>query len=425
MTEEGGSSPGRFRRAVRAVASDITPLRVSRQFRLLWSGEVITVTGQQVTVVALFIQVFALTGSPAAVGLIGLAEFVPLMLGTAIGGPLVDRYDRRKLLLWTQSLMAATSVILLLTALMDRPPLWPIYGAAGLASFLSGIDVPTRQATTPILVPKELMQSALSLNIVMWNVSVIAGPAIGGVVVGTLGLEWAYGLDVLSYAVAMVLVWRMAPIPPAERAHEQAVWDSLKEGVRYLRGRKVIQSTFAIDIVAMVFGLPEALFPILAVEKFDGGPAETGALFSAIAVGALVASALTGWTHRIKHQGRAVVWMVALWGVAIALFGFAEHLWVAMLFLAVAGGADAISALFRGTILHTSIPDELRGRITSIQFLVVAGGPRLGNLEAGLVAQWTSTTFAVVSGGLACIVGAAAIGMFVPEFWAWHKGDDA
>lgn len=408
----------------RRLFADLTPLRVSREFRLLWSGEVITVTGQQVTVVALFIQVYAITKSPAAVGLVGLVEFLPLVLGTAIGGPLIDRYDRRRILMLTQLLLASTSGVLLYTALAENPRLWLIYTAAGVAAFVGGIDVPARQATTPLLVDKKLLQSALSLNIVMWNVSVITGPFIGGVVVGTAGLEWAYAIDVATYAVAIVLVSLMKPIPPAGQAVEKTGWESFKEGISYLKGRRVIQSTFIIDMFAMVFGLPEALFPILAVTKFDGGPTETGILFTSIAVGALIASVTTGWTHRIKHQGQAVVWMVVLWGAAIVVFGFSANLWAACFFLAIAGAADTISAVFRSTILQSSLTDEMRGRITSIHFLVVSGGPRLGNVESGLVAQWTSPLLAIVSGGLVCILGALGVAVFVPDFWRYHAGED-
>lgn len=404
--------------------ADITPLRASREFRLLWSGEVITVTGSQVTAIALIIQVYAVTGSPAAVGLLGLVEFLPLVVGTAIAGPLIDRYDRRDILRLTQLLLAATSGILLYTALADDPQLWLIYATAGLASFLAGIDVPARQATTPALVDKRLLQSALSLNIVMWNVSIIAGPFIGGGLVRAGGLAWAYAFDLTTFVVAILLVTMMKRIPPSEGAGDKSGWESFKEGIRYLKGRRVIQSTFFIDMFAMVFGLPEALFPILAVTKYTGDASATFYLFFAIAVGALVASVTNGWTHRIKHQGQAVVWMVVLWGIAIVFFGFSSSLWAALLFLTIAGGADALSAVFRGTILQSSLTDEMRGRITSIHFLVVSGGPRLGNLESGLVAQWTSPLLAIVSGGVVCILGAFGIAAFVPEFWHYHAGED-
>ena len=413
-----------FRRAVRAIAVDLRPLRESRDFRRLWSGGVISVTGQEITIVALFVQIYALTHSPAAVGLVGAVEFVPLLLGTIVGGPLIDRYDRRRLLAVTQTAMAASAAVLLLSALAENPPLWPIYAAAAVAAGVSGVDAPTRSAMTPNLVGKELLPAAINLNFAMWNIAVIIGPAIGGVVVGVAGLAWAYGANLVTYAVAVLLVLSMHPARPQGEQEPPRWLRAVKEGFAYLRGRPVLQSSFTIDIFAMVFGLPEALFPVLAALRFHGGPGAVGALFSSAAVGALVATLTAGWIGRVKHQGLAVIWAVVAWGAAITAFGLASDLWVACLLLAVAGGADSISAVFRSTILQSTVPDELRGRLSSIHFLVVSGGPRLGNLESGVVAQLTTPTIAVVSGGLLCILGALGIALFVPAFRTYHAGDD-
>jgi len=304
-----------------------------------------------------------------------------------------------------------------------------------LAAFVSGIDVPARQATTPVIVDKEHLQAAISLNNVMWSLSSIAGPFLGGIVIGTLGLSWAYGLGAAAWVMTIALMWRLGSIPPVEGAAEKSGWESLKEGLRFLKGKRVIQGTFAIDLFAMIFGLPEALFPVLAVTRFGGvsaaadpsvitGGPVVGALLASVAFGALVAALTTGWTVRVKHQGQAVVWMVILWGAAITAFGFSMQLWVACLLLAVAGGADTISAVFRGTILQNSLTDDIRGRITSIHFFVVAGGPRLGNLESGLVAQWTSPAFAIVSGGVLCIAGAIGVALRNKPFWRFHAGGE-
>ena len=329
----------------------------------------------------------------------------------------------------------AVTALLLVNALSQPPSLALVYVGAGLLAFVSGIDVPARQATTPVLVDKEHLQAAISLNNVMWSVSSIAGPALGGIIIGTLGLSATYAMGLAAGMLTGALVWLVGSIPPAEGAAEKSGWESLKEGFRFLKGRRVINGTFQIDLFAMVFGLPEALFPVLAVTRFGeasaaanpdvitGGPV-VGALLASVAVGALIASLTTGWTHRVKHQGQAVVWMVILWGAAITVFGFSMQLWVACILLAVAGGADTISAVFRGTILQHSLTDDIRGRITSIHFFVVAGGPRLGNLESGLVAQWTSPAFAVVSGGLLCIAGAIGVALRNKPFWSYHAGDD-
>jgi MFS family permease len=430
--EPGG---GKLRRAVRAVVSDVTPLRIYPRYRRLWLGEVAGGIGGEATYIAILMQVYTLTRSPAAVGLLGLVAFVPLMLGTTIGGPLIDRYNRRTILVIGAAAHAAVTALLLANALAQVPSLTLVYVGSALLAFVSGIDVPARQATTPVLVDKEHLQAAISLNNVMWSVSSIAGPALGGLIIGTMGLSATYGLGLAAALLTSTFVWLVGSIPPVEGAAEKSGWESLKEGLRFLKGRRVLNGTFQIDLFAMVFGLPEALFPVLAVTRFGevseaanpdvitGGPV-VGALLASVAVGALIASLTTGWTHRIKHQGQAVVWMVVVWGAAITVFGFSMQLWVACLLLAIAGGADTISAVFRGTILQTSLTEDIRGRITSIHFFVVAGGPRLGNLESGLVAQWTSPAFAVISGGLLCIAGAIGVAMKNKPFWRYHAGDD-
>ncbi|MEX0832476.1 MAG: MFS transporter [Actinomycetota bacterium] len=412
---------------VRALAVDTRPLRQSPEFRKLWIGEVITMAGTQVTIVALFVQIYQLTGSAAMVGLIGLVEFVPLVFGTIVGGPLVDRHDRRRLLLLTQSGLAISTLVLLATAMLDDPPLWLIYTAAGTAAALSGIDTPTRTAMTPRLVGRELLPSAIALNQVMWNLSVIVGPALGGIVIARLGLPWAYGIDAATYCGAIVLVLSMRRMRPErdESTEGETSWAAIKAGFAYLKGRRVLQSTFAIDLVAMVFGLPEALFPILAVTQFHRGPAVVGLLFSSVAVGALVASLTAGWVGRVRHQGQAVIWAVIVWGAGITGFGLiGDHLWIALLLLAIAGGADVVSAIFRSSILQQSVPDSLRGRLSAVHYLVVSGGPRLGNLEAGLVAAAFTPVIAVVSGGVLTMAGALLIALFVPEFRRYHSGEE-
>ena len=418
---------GRAHRVFHSVSLDISPLRLSRDYRLLWFGEALSITGMQATAVALLVQVYAITGSAAMVGLLGLVEFVPLVIGTTIGGPFIDRHDRRKILLLAQAAMLIGTSVLLLSAVMEDPPLWMIYAAAGFVSLFDGIDAPTRTAMVPNLVDAQRLPAAMALTTTLYSVGTIAGPAIAGVMIGIFGVKAAYALDVVTYVAAAILILMMRPSPPRISAEPKAssTWAALKEGLDYLKGRRVIQSTFTIDLIAMVFGLPEAVFPILATTRFGGKPAVVGAMFTSLAVGSLIASLTSGWVSKVKHQGRAVVWAVVVWGAGIAAFGLVdEWLWVALGLLALAGAADTISAIFRGTILQTSVPDELRGRLSSVHFLVVAGGPRLGNLEAGLVTALTSPTFAIVSGGVACIVGAIVNAKLVPEFWNYHAGDD-
>ncbi|MBI4261192.1 MAG: MFS transporter [Actinobacteria bacterium] len=402
----------------------MSPLRASRDYRLLWFGELISETGRQITLVAVFIQLTDLTGSPAAVGLVGLVQLVPLIVSTLWSGPLVDRMDRRKLLVVAQ-LGFATATLVLLLGSLGRPPVGLVYGAAGLTALFSGLDSPTRSAMIPNLVGKERLPAAIALNQVMWNTTMIVGPAVAGIVIARLGLTWAYTIDLATFAATLGAAALMRPAPPRGEVGATRGLASIREGFAYLRGRRVLQSTFTIDIVAMVFGMPRALFAFLAVSQFRRGPEVVGALFSAIAVGALAGALTAGWVGRVRRQGLAVMWAVAVWGAAIAGFGLSgDRLWLALLLLAVAGGADVISAVFRSTILHLSVPDTLRGRLAGIHILVVTGGPRLGDLEAGIVAGLVSPTFSVVSGGVACIAGVGAIGLLVPQLRRWRAGEE-
>jgi predicted MFS family arabinose efflux permease len=261
---------------------------------------------------------------------------------------------------------------------------------------------------------------------VLFQVNDVAGPALAGVIIARFGLVWAYAIDAVTFLAAIATITAMRPMPPKGDGPPRPVLGAVREGFAYLRGRRVIQSTFVVDLIAMVFGMPRALFPVLAEESFGVGPAGLGLIYAAPAVGALVGAVLTGWVRHVRHQGRAVLWAVVVWGLAIAAFGFStEAFWPALGFLAIAGGADVISAIFRSTILQSSVPDALRGRLSSIHIMVVVGGPRLGDLEAGVVAQFTSPVFSVVSGGLACVAGVGLLAVAVPQFRRYHAGDPA
>jgi len=404
-------------RLAKSLALDIEPLRVSRDFRLLWSGLFISELGYQFSLVAIFVQIYQLTGSPAAVGLTGLFSFLALLLGAVISGAVLDAYDRRKLLMWAQVGFAFASCLLLAGAINGDPPLWQIYLAASIFAMVSTIDGPTRSAMTPRLVGNALVPSALALNQVVWNGVGLLGPALGGIVIARLGFSWAYGIDLVTYGAMFIAAFRIAPMPPTREAGEAPAvgWPAVKEGFAFVRKSKLLQSTFVIDLIAMIFGLPRALFPILAVTQFHRGPEVVGLLFAAPAAGALVGALTGGWVRHVNRQGVAVIWAVAGWGAAIVAFGLVgPHLGLAMFFLALAGAADVISAIFRSTILQVSAPEELRGRLSGIHILVVTGGPRLGDLEAGVVAQVWSPTVSVVSGGLICIAGAGAVALAYP-----------
>jgi hypothetical protein len=406
--------PGRLRR----IAIDVTPLRVSHDFRLLWTGSFISALGSQFVRVGLYVQVYALTGSPAQVGLVGVSALVGNVAGTFIGGSFIDAHDRRGVLIWTQVGHMAVSGVLVTGAIGGHPTLLLLHAANLLTWGLGAIDGAARQAATPRLVGTDLMPSAVALNQVLWQITGIIGPALAGVLIGRTSPTAAYAVDLVSYAGLLIAAIAMRPLPPLPSPDgERPVGvRAIREGLSYVGHHRLIQSTFVIDLIAMIFGMPAALFPVLAVEQFHRGPAVVGLLFAAPALGALTQLLVAGSVTRIRRQGEAVIWAVAGWGAAIAAFGLVgDHLGLALLFLAIAGAADVVSAIFRSTILQVSIPDALRGRLGGIFLLVVSGGPRIGDLEAGLVAVAVSPTFSVVSGGLACIVGAFACSAGYPE----------
>jgi len=368
---------------IRQIAVDVTPLRESRNFRLLWIGELVSETGSNIGLVALYIQVYRLTDSAFAVGAIGLVQLVPLIAVTVLGSPLVDRIDRRRLLLIAQIGQVAASAVLLGATLAGSPHIAVVYlGAAAIAG-LSGFALSVRTAITPNLVPESQLPSALALNQAMFHTCLIIGPAVGGIIVGRFGLAWAYGIDVVTFAAGIGTAALMSALPPhrepvaatdsttttttttdvvdaADDPDTTSGWGSIVAGFRYLGGKRILQSVFLVDIIAMTFGMPRALFPVLATTQFSGGPEIVGLLFSAVSIGALSGALTTGWVGRVERQGLAVMVAVAVWGLGIVGFGLAgDRLAVAMVCLAIAGAADVISAVFRGTILQTNVPDDL------------------------------------------------------------------
>jgi MFS family permease len=411
---------------VRRIAIDVEPLRISRDFRRLWLGLLASTFGSQFTIVATYIQVFHLTRSVAAVGLIGLVGFSGLLLGTLAGSAFLDAFDRRKILIWAQVGYLASSGVLFAGALAGDPPVGLIYGAVAGIAITSALDGPTRGAMTPRLLPRRFLPAAAALNQLTWNGAGLIGPALAGLVVGGLGFAWAYAIDLASIGLLLLASFSIRPMPPEQGERVSVGWTAVREGFAFLRGRRVLQSTFAIDIIAMVFGMPRALFPVLALTQFHGGDTVAGLLFAAPAVGAFLGAATTGWVGRVDRQGLAVIWAVVVWGAGITAFGLVgTHLWVGLLFLAVAGAADVISAVFRNTILQVTVPEHLRGRLFGIHILVVAGGPRLGDLEAGLVAAAFSPAASVVSGGLLCMAGAGLVAWLVPSFRRYRAGEEA
>lgn len=356
-----------------------------------------------------------LTGSILAVGVLTAVQLAPTVLFALGAGTLADALDRRRLLLVTQTLLALTSLALAALALVPDPPLAAVYVLAFVAGSINAVDQPTRASVTPRLVPPERLRAAIALNLLLFGGVSVVGPAIGGVAIATVGLTGAYLLDVASFAGSLIALLLISPIPPLAEVARPGI-AAIREGLAFVRRRPVLQAIFAIDLNATIFGMPTALFPALALDVFRAGPTGLGLLSAALAAGAFVGAALSGWVNRIRWVGRAVVVAVISWGAAIAAFGLATFSFpLALLCLAIAGAADLVSTVLRGAILQLEAPDELRGRITSIQFLVVNGGPRVGDIEGSLVAAVVGPQASVVSGGLLCVVGAVAVARRFPE----------
>lgn len=408
----------------RRLLVDLGPLRHSHDFRVLFSGQMVSTLGTQLTVVAVPYQVYRLTHSSLDVGLVSLAQLGPLLVFSLVGGAVVDAHDRRRLLLVTELLMAAVSAGLAVNGGLARPALWPLFALPAVAGGLAGFDRPAFNASIPRLVPTSDLSAAYALWQVQMQVGTVVGPALAGVILSGVGLSAVYWLDVASFVVSLLSVLAMGPQPPLPGAG-RAGWRSVAEGFAYLRGRQVIQGVYLLDIDAMVFGMPRALFPALGIGFFHGGAEAVGFLFAAPGAGALAGALTTGWVSGIRRQGRAVIVAIVIWGVAITVFGLVDVLWVALALLALAGWADVVSAVFRNTILQTVVPDQLRGRLSAVQIAVVQGGPRLGDLEAGAVGEAFGTSFSVVSGGVACVAGALLLAVALPGFRTQEAGGTA
>lgn len=394
------------------IAIDTTPLRTSPAFRRLWFAQAASFVGSEIAYVAVAYQVYALTNSTLAVGLLALVELVPLLTMTLVGGALADAFDRRRLMLWQQVGMTIFSVGLLANALLPHPRVWPIYVLEFLALTAFSTGVGAQRAMTPHLVPPEQLTAAQALNGLIGNLGAVAGPALAGLLIGFAGVEVNYAVDVATFAAPVAAVLLLPVIPPAPDA-DRAGPGSIADGFRYVRRQPVILGFFLVDANAMIFGMPTALFPALATHRF-GDASAVGYLYAATYAGALLASLLGGWVSHVRRQGRAVAVAAVLWGAAIAAFGFAHVLWLALLLLAAAGAADYVSAVFRDTMLLVLTPDQYRGRLSGIEFAQVASAPALGNVEAGVLASFTSIRFSIVSGGIACIAGVVAVALAFP-----------
>jgi MFS family permease len=407
---------------LRRAAVDVSPLR-HRDFRLLFWGQMVSFLGSQVTSVAVPYQVYELTHSPLAVGLLGLVELIPVLALSLIGGAFADSHDRRRIVLSTEVAFALLSSLLLINALLPEPVLWVVFALAAAQGGLFALQRPSLDALLPRLVAREDLVAAGALTGLRGTIGMLAGPAIGGLLIASVGLPITYGVDVISFAASLVALALMRAVPPVEGSPRPSL-RGVVDGLQFARSKPELIGTYVVDIVAMFFGMPQALFPAIAENL--GGPAILGLLYSAPAIGAFAATGSSGWTSHVRRHGRAVLLAATIWGVAIAAFGvvsapgigvsIALASTLAIVALAVAGGADAISGIFRQAIWNHTVPTELRGRLASIELLSYSTGPLLGNTESGLAAGAFGVPFSVISGGILCVVGCGLCALFLPAF---------
>ncbi|MFI9238764.1 MFS transporter [Streptomyces sp. NPDC053079] len=420
MTEHHPPPVSRTSR-LRALLPDLSPWHSSPDFRRMWIAGLVTVFGGFLTFIAVPLQLKELTGSTLAVGAVGAVELVPLIVFGLYGGALADALDRRKLILWTEAGLGFLSGMLLLNTLLPHPMIWPLYVVAALVSALTGLQRPALQAIVPRIVPHEQLPAAIALNSMRWQIGAIAGPSLAGVVIAFAGLPWAYFLDIVSFAVSLALTVGLAPSPASHDAEKPSLRGIL-EGARYAWSRKELLGTYAVDMAAMFFAYPTAIFPFLA-DDLDATWA-LGLMYAAGAVGSLVVSLTSGWVSRVHRHGRMVVLAAAAWGLAMAVAGWLHNIWLVLLFLAVAGGSDMVSGLFRSAMWDQTIPDELRGRLAGIELLSYSVGPQLGQVRAGGMAALTNVRASVWTGGLACVASVGLLALSLPKLMSYDERTD-
>jgi MFS family permease len=391
---------------------DFTPLRESREFRLLYFGQLVTFFGSMMSFVALPWQVFQLTKSSFAVGMLGVLEFIAVLFMGFVGGALADYFDRRLMVRLTEAALAIGSIVLIINALLPRPHVWVLFACASLFAALTALQRPSLEALMPRIVKPEQMPAVAALQAFRGSLAMIGGPALGGVLVVTFGPALAFSVDLFTFLVSLIALTLMQAVPPPPDADRPGI-KSIIEGLRYARSRRELLGTYLVDMNAMFFGIPMALFPAIA-ESY--GSASIGFLYAAPAAGALVVSLMLGWTKRVHRHGLAIGIAAACWGFAIIAFGFAGRLWLALLCLAIAGASDMISGVFRMIIWNQTIPDHLRGRLAGIELISYHTGPMLGNAESGIVASLFSIRTSIVSGGVLCVLGTGVLLLALPQF---------
>lgn len=399
---------------------DLSPLRISRDYRLLFFGQLISTFGTAISLVVIPVQVYQLTGSTLLVGLLSAAEFVLILFMAFVGGAYADFIDKRRMLRLTEVGQTLVTATLVFNALLSRPQIWVLFVCAALHAGLVALQRPSFESLLQKIVPLELMASVSALNALRWNMTTILGPSIAGIIVARYGASIAYSIDLVTFTASLTAVFLIRAVPAPAQIEDRPTLKSVVEGLHYAWRRKDILGTYLIDMNAMFFGMPSALFPAMAA-TFGAGT--VGFFYAAPSVGALVATLTSGWAKRVNRHGLFVAVAAALWGVAMIFFGLAHNLYWALFFLALAGGFDMISAVFRMTIWSQTIPHHLRGRLAGLEMISYTSGPKLGDAEAGIVATIFSVRTSIVSGGVLCVVGSAIISALIPEFIKYHGAE--
>ena len=398
---------------LKKIAMDISPLRKYPDFRRLWTSGLISYFGSMITYVALPFQIKELTNSYIAVGLIGAVELVPLIIFGLYGGVLADKVDRRKMILYTEIALALMTFSLFINSQLDNPSLIWIYVVAGTFAALDGLQRPSADAILPRLVGHDDLPTASALMSLRWQTGVIAGPALAGILLATAGTGTAYLVDVATFVISILFVLRVKSVKPFEKNLAPTI-SAMREGIKYAASRKDLMGTYLVDLAAMFFAMPTALFPFWA-DQLDANWA-LGLFYAAGTIGSVIVTLTSGWIKNYHHHGRAVFLAAIGWGAAITLAGTTDSLFLIIFFLALAGASDMVSALFRGAIWNQSIPDELRGRLAGIELLSYSVGPLGGQMRAGTFAAVTNLKTSVISGGLLCIGFVSIAAAALPKF---------
>ncbi|MBB6566118.1 MFS transporter [Kribbella sandramycini] len=411
-----------FRARLARLRVDLTPWRGSRDFRILLVSGSVFFLGAMFGYVALPFQLYSLTQSNFAVGAMGLINIVPLVVFGLYGGALADHVDRRKMLIFTGLAQVVVCAVLLANALLASPQVWVIYVCGALNAIAASLQRPSRDALFPRVVKHAELPAAVALNALTLQAGQLVGPALGGVLIGTAGVAWAFGIELVAFVIATLLYLGLKPYRVGEHSQPPSL-RVIGQGIQYAARRKDLLGTYVVDMVGMFMAMPIVLFPAFATDVLKE-PKLLGLLYSAEAVGALLATLSSGWTQRVHHHGRAVVLAAACWGAAIGVAGLAPNIWFALVFLALAGASDMVSGLFRSVIWNQTIPDEMRGRLAGIEMLSYMLGPMGGQSRSGLVADLTSVRTSIVSGGILCVAGVAATAAALRDFWRYDARTD-